>query len=173
MKELLMDTQYDFINQAEKDFIIAFDRAITKAGYESNGIQPYVCLGRYKIEYSKANLKNKKYVARFYFRDHGIVFRLYFTNIDRHSKYIENAPAWIKDPFINHQGRCKQCDKSGGGIGRKGKCSFKKSYTIDHVHHEKCAGENYYFSNLDIARIPQYIALLGEFYPNKRSVSAQ
>jgi len=170
MKDLLSDEKYNFISEKEKDFIIAFNDAITEAGYESHGIQPYVCLGKYKIEYSKAGLKNKKFVARFYFRDSGIVLRLYFTNIDKHREYIEKSPEFIKNPFINGVGKCKQCDKSGGGMGKKGKCSFKKSYTIDNVLYEKCAGENYYFDSKDIANIPRYIELLTTFCPDRKRV---
>lgn len=168
MKNLLSNEKYDFICERDKGFIIAFDDAITKAGYESNGINPYVCLGKYKIEYSKTGLKNKNYVARFYFRDSGIVLRLYFTNIDRHREYIENASEFIKNSFINNMGKCKQCDKNGGGIGKKGKCSFKKSYTIDNVLYKKCAGENYYFDKKDIESVPKYIELLKTFYPDKK-----
>lgn len=168
MRNLLLDEKYDFISQNEKDFIIAFDDAITKIGYENNGIQKYVCLGKHKIEYSKTGLKNKKFVTRFYFRDYGIVLRMYFTNIDKHREYIENSPEFIKNPFINGQGKCQQCDKNGGGIGKKGKCSFKKSYTIDNILYEKCSGENYYFDNLEIVNIPKYIELLTTFYPDKK-----
>lgn len=168
MRNLLLDEKYNFVSKEDKDFIIAFDDAIIKAGYQSNGINPYVCFGKYKIEYSKVGLKNKKFVARFYFRDNGIVLRLYFTDIDKHREYIENAPEFIKNPFINEVGTCKQCDKNGGGIGKKGKCSFKKSYIINSVPYEKCAGENYYFDSHDIDNIPKFIELLTLFYPDKK-----
>ena len=87
------------------------------------------------------------------------------TIIDR--EYIEKAEDFIKNPFINEKGRCKQCDKSGGGIGKKGKCSFKKTYTIDGIIYMKCAGENYYFANHDLYVIPKYIELIETFYPVK------
>ena len=169
MKELLSEEKYNFISDAEKAFIVAFDAAMEDAGYATSGIQPYVCLGKYKIEYSKADLKTKRFVARIYFRDSGIALRLYFTDIDRHSAITESATPFIKDPFINEVGRCKHCDQQGGGIGKKGRCSFKKSYTLDQILHEKCAGENYYFSEYSLESIPQYMALLGTFYPPKRS----
>ena len=168
MKELLLDEKYNFISENDKQFIAAFDKAITKAGYESNGINPYVCFGRYKIEYCKTGLKTKKYVARFYFRDSGAVLRMYFTNIDKHREYIENAPEFIKKPFTDSNGKCKQCDKNGGGIGKKGKCSFKKSYTIDRVFYEKCAGDTFYFSMDNLENIPKYIELLKTFYPDRK-----
>ncbi len=168
INEQLKSSEYAFINDSQKGFVLAFDEAMCKIGYESGGIVPYVCLGRYKIEYTKSGNKTKRFVARVYFRDYGIVLRLYFTNIDKHRQYIENAPEYIKTPFINDAGRCKQCDKAGGGIGNKGTCSFKKTYTINGALYEKCSGENYYFNNLELSAIPQYIELLETFYPNKK-----
>lgn len=166
----LQSPEYDFISDAEKDFVIAFDKAIQAIGYESGGIVPYVCFGKYKIEYTKAGNKTKKFVARFYFRESGIVLRLYFNNIDKHSTYIENAPDFIKAPFINDVGKCKHCYQNGGGIGKDGKCSFKKSYTLDNTLYEKCSGENYYFDNHDLSAIPFYMALIERFYRQKRGV---
>ena len=168
MQKTLTDERFDFVSARDKEFIVAFDDAITAAGYEGSGIVPYVCLGKYKVEYGKAGLKNKKIVARFYFRDEGLAFRLCFSNIAKHREYIENAPEFIKDPFVNDSGKCKQCDKNGGGIGKKGHCSFKKSYIIDSVLHEKCAGESYYFDHHSKEDIPQYIALLSTFYPERK-----
>ena len=168
MRSLLTDEKYNFVSFEEKEFIIAFDEAMIKAGYESNGINPYVCLGKYKIEYSRSGVKTKKFAARFYFRDTGIVFRLYFTNIDKHRAAVENAPEFIKNAFVNEIGKCKQCDQNGGGIGKGGRCTFKKTYTIDGILHEKCAGENFYFTNHDVAAIPEYTKLIGAFYPAKK-----
>jgi len=170
MHALLSDAKYGFIgfiNAKDKEFVAAFDDAMRGVGYKSNGIQPYVCLGKYKIEYSKTGLKTKKYVARFYFRDEGLALRLYFTNIDKHRAYLENAPLFIKEPFINGEGRCKHCYLNGGGIGKGGKCSFHKAYTLDGVLYEKCAGESFYFHTLTAEAIPQYVALLTAFYPGK------
>lgn len=157
-----------FLNEQDKQFVVSLDDAIQKIGYESSGILPYVCLGKYKIEYTKAGNKTKKFIARFYFRDYGIVLRLYFNNIDKHSKYIEAAPDFIKFPFINDVGKCKHCDQNGGGIGKKGKCSFKKTYTIDGNPYAKCSGENFYFDNHEISDIPAYIELIEIFYPPKK-----
>jgi hypothetical protein len=167
IEEQLKSLEYSFISNEQKQFVVAFNEAMLKIGYENSGITPYVCLGKYKIEYCKAGLKTKKYIARFYFRDYGIVLRLYFTNIDKHREYIENAPDFIKTPFVNDVGKCKQCDKNGGGIGKKGKCSFKKLYTIENVLYEKCSGENYYFNNYNLDTIPLYIDLIQSFYPDK------
>ena len=64
MKQQLSEKTYAFVSNKNKVFIIAFDEAMHGIGYESSGIKPYVCFGKYKIEYSKAGLKNKKFVAR-------------------------------------------------------------------------------------------------------------
>ncbi len=167
IEEQLKKQEYDFISENEKQFVCVFSKSMQEIGYANDGITPYVCLGRYKIEYYKAENKTKKVIARFYFRDSGIVLRLYFTDIDRHREYIEKAEDFIKNPFINNTGRCKQCDKNGGGIGKKGKCSFKKTYTIDGIMYSKCAGENYYFTNRDLSAIPKYIELIETFYTAK------
>lgn len=160
--------EYDFISDSEKEFIIEYDKAIRSIGYDSDGIKPYVTFGKYKIEYSRVGLKTKKVIARFYFRDSGIVLRLYFNNIDKKREYIENAIDYIKLPFVDDNGRCKNCDKDGGGItGKSGKCTFKKSYTIDGELIEKCSGENFYFNNYELSAIPEYMELITAFYPKR------
>lgn len=168
LKEQIKLPEFDFLSDSEKEFVTGFDEAVKKIGYESDGIKPYVCFGRYKIEYTRAGNKTKKYVARFYFRDSGIVLRLYFTNIDKHRKYIENAQNYIKAPFVNDTGKCRHCDENGGGIGNREKCSFRKSYTIDNVLYEKCSGETFYFENYNIDAVPKYIELLKVFYPARK-----
>jgi len=160
---LLTDRKYNYISQDQRNFVVALDKTLIDIGYESSGIVPYVGW-KYKIEYSKSGLKNKRFDARFYFYDKGIILRLYFNDIDRHSKFIENAPDFIKEPFINERGKCNHCDKSGGGIGKKGKCTFKKTYSIDGVEYSKCAGENFYFENFDISNVPKYMELITSFY---------
>jgi hypothetical protein len=84
VRELLDNPIYECISEQDKDFIAVFNDAMISAGYENNGIQPYVVFGKYKIEYYKPGTKTKKYLARVYIRDDGIVLRLYFSDIDRH-----------------------------------------------------------------------------------------
>ena len=48
MRNLLSDEIYNFVSQQDKEFIIAFNDAMIEAGYENNGIQPYVVFGKYK-----------------------------------------------------------------------------------------------------------------------------
>jgi len=165
MKRQLSEERYAFVSNQDKNFIIAFDEAMRNIGYESGGILPYVCFGKYKIEYAKSGIKTKKYVARFYFRDDHIVLRLYFTNIDKHHQFIENAPEFIKSSFTSEAGKCGHC---ANGFNKNGSCNFRKTYTIDGKTYEKCSGSNFYFFNHETENVPQYIELLTTFYPNKK-----
>lgn len=165
MKKKLSDPLYDFVSDNDKAFVIAFDKAMHKIGYENSGITPYVCFGKYKIEYSKTGLKTKKVIARFYFRDDDIVLRLYFTKIDKHIAYIENSCDFIKSSFTNDTGKCGHCDN---GFNVNDSCNFRKTYTIDEQVYEKCSGNNFYFDNHDVASVPKYIELITTFYPVKK-----
>lgn len=166
MEKLLSEDQYNFVDENDKKFIIAFDKALTNLGYESNGIVPYVCWGKYMTAYSRAGLKTKKYIARFYYRDNCIIFRLYFTNIDKHSKYIQNAPECIKTAFTNLVGACNHCENNCKD--EQGNCSHRKTYTIDEVKYEKCDGQVFCFDDHNVETVSDYINLIEEFYPIKK-----
>lgn len=166
VKDQLKLSEYDFVSQNDKKFVIQFDKAMQSIGYISDGIKPYVTFGKYKMEYTKLGNKTKKFIARFYFRDDGIVLRLYFNNIAKHSSYIENAPDYIKKPFINDYARCKHCDN---GFNKDGKCNFRKSYTIDTVYIEKCSGDSFYFDNHELYAVEEYIKLIQLFYPSGKT----
>ena len=165
IKELLATATFNFVAEKDKQFIIAFNDEMSKAGYMNNGVQPYVVFGKYKIEYCKAGLKTKKYVARIYFRDNGIVLRMYFSDIDKSRDYIEKAPDFIKKPFIDGHSRCK-------GDGCKGmivnnKCRYRKSYVIDGEPYVKCSESAFMFKKPDACNAKEYVNLLTAFYPNK------
>jgi len=168
MKNLLSDEKYNFISEKDKQFIVAFDDAITKAGYESNGIQPYVVFGKYKIEYFRAGLKTQKYLARIYIRDEEIVLRMYFSNIDKHREYIEKSPDFIKSPFINDYMRCNEGKRCGGIGDKNGICRYRKTYTIDNTVYNKCAEQSFMFFQPDISHAEKYIELLTTFYPDRK-----
>ena len=120
MKVLLENPKYECIDEQNKSFIVAFNDAMIAAGYENNDIQPYIVFGKYKIEYYKSGTKTKKYIARVYIRDDGIILRLYFSDIDKHRDYIEKAPDFIKKPFIDNSHDCKMPDCKG--MITNGKC---------------------------------------------------
>lgn len=168
MKNLLMDEKYSFVSPNDKDFIIAFTEVMKDIGFENNGIEKYVCWGKYMIAFAKAGLKTKKVVSRFYLRDGCVIFRLYFSNIDGHRETIENAPDFIKSAFTGSQGNCRHCNNKCKD--KNGNCSHRKTYTIDGQTYEKCDGEVFLFENHEMKNIPEYIELLKTFYPGKKYV---
>lgn len=164
MKQLLSDKKYEFIRKEDKAFICAFDEAIGEIGYESgNVIGNGFCWGKYMIIYAKTGAKSKKVAARIYIRDDQIVLRLFVNQIDRHRNFIEQAPDYIKLPFIGDQGNCNHCKNDHDGM-----CKFRKTYTIEGRLIEKCNGITFEFHNPDLEKLPGYMALLREFYPIKK-----
>jgi hypothetical protein len=164
MRNLLSDEIYNFVSQQDKEFIIAFNDAMIEAGYENNGIQPYVVFGKYKIEYYKPGNKTNKYIARFYFRDDEIVLRLYFSNIDKHRDYVEKSSDFIKKPFVDESHQCKHCK----GMITNGKCRYRKTYTLDGVPYVKCAEQSFMYYNMEPKNASSYAELLTVFYPAKK-----
>ncbi len=164
MEEQLNQETYSFINKKDKDFIVAFDKAIREIGYESGcNIGNGYCWGRYMIIYAKTGVKDKKVAARIYIRDNGIILRLFFTNIDRHSAYIENAPEFIRMPFVGEHGNCNHCHNEKGSL-----CKFRKTYSINNQFIEKCNGLVFEFEKPDTSKLQDYMELLKEFYPVRK-----
>lgn len=171
INELLVDSKFGFLNEDEKQFISVFNNKMKANGYTNDGIQDYVVFGKYKIEYYKAGTKSKKVVARIYIRDGdekiaarwgghglGIVLRLYFTNIDKHRAYIENAPDYIKAPFTDSHSVCRGC---------KGDCNRRKAYTLDGKAYVKCTDSAFMFEKPCAKNAFEYVNLLAAFYPTK------
>lgn len=166
MEQILNKEPFDFVNEKNKEFIIAFDRKMKELGYESNGILPYVCWGKFVTAYKKAGVKSGKCVARFYYRDDCVLFRMYFSRIEDHRGYIENAPAFIREMFTNEIGNCGHCKNNCKD--ENGNCSHCKVYRINGVRYEKCDGQVFYTDHLDIDELDEYIGLIKEFYPVKK-----
>jgi hypothetical protein len=165
MRDVISGSRFDFISDSDKDFIVAFDNEIRTLGYDfGNDIGSGYCWGRYMIIYSKTGVKSKKVIARIYIRNDGnIVLRLFFSNIDKHRAYIENAEPYIKDVFTGSHGDCSHCSHNKDGV-----CKFRKTYTLDGRLIEKCTGVVFEFWQPDLAKLPGYISLLSEFYKSKR-----
>ncbi len=127
MEQIISQSAYNFISEKDKQFIIAVDEAVKEIGYESGGsIGSGYCWGRYMIIYAKTGVKDKKVAARIYIRDNGIVLRLFFSSIDKHREYIENAPDFIRMPFVSGHGDCHHCHNE-----KEGSCKFRKTYTMN------------------------------------------
>lgn len=165
MKNLLSEERFHIVSAEDKQFILAFNDEITKLGYDFGGsIGSGFCWGKYMIIYSKSGVKSKQVAARIYIRENSIVLRLFLNKIDNHREYIETANGFIKEAFTNDYGKCNHCHNDKGGI-----CKFRKSYTLEDRLIEKCNGITFEFWEPNLEKLPEYINLLKEFYPVKRS----
>ncbi|MGA1870213.1 MAG: hypothetical protein ACMUJM_16875 [bacterium] len=164
MKNILQEERFHFISNNDKEFILAFDDKMTKLGYDFGGkIGKGFCWGKYMIIYTKSGVKNKKVFARIYIREASIILRLFFSNIDKHREFLENAPSHIKEVFLGEYGDCHHCHND-----KEGACKFRKTYTLDNRVIEKCNGCTFEFHNPSMNKILDYLALFTEFYPKRK-----
>ncbi len=165
MNRLLKERQFAFIANKDKRFMLAFDDAMTRLGYDFGGrIGSGYVWGRYMVIYTRSGVKSKRVYARIYIRDDGVLLRLFLNDIDKHRAYIEHAPRHIKDVFVGKRGNCQHCHNQ-----KNGACKFRKTYTIDGRRIEKCNGITFEFPNPTVQRLADYIALFKEFYPRGRA----
>lgn len=163
MNDILSDERFSFIKEEDKNFINIFNDYMNRLGYDfGDTIGSGFCWGKYMLIYSKTGVKTKKVVSRIYIRDQSIVLRLFLNNIDAHRNYIETAPDYIQEPFLNDFGRCNYCKND-----KESKCRFRKSYTLKGELVDKCNGITFEFWNTEVRKIPEYLKLLMEFYPAK------
>ena len=164
MDEMLSEERFNIISEPDKAFILAFDSEIMELGYDFGGkIGSGFCWGPYMIIYSKTGVKSKQVAARIFIRESHIVLRLFFNNIDKHSQYIEDSPEHIKSVFTGAHGDCS-CNP------KKDNCNFRKTYSINSRQIEKCSGVVFEFQQPDMEKLPDYIALLKEFYKIKKKL---
>jgi len=169
MEKLINEKRFDFVSKENKKFILEFTKQMNLIDYDFGGtIGDGFCWGHNMIIYSQ----KKKVIARIFIRNDGvriwgkkehkwnkcIVLRLFFSNIDKHMKYIEKAPSHIKQPFFNDQGLCNHCSEK--------KCHNMKIYTVNQQKIEKC-GYVFQFTDPKIEHIKDYIDILKEFYVKK------
>ncbi|HCL03607.1 MAG TPA: hypothetical protein DHW61_14570 [Lachnoclostridium phytofermentans] len=165
MKTILEEERFHFISDENKAFILAFNDEITKLGYDFGGnIGSGFCWGKYMIIYSKSGVKSKQVAARIYIRENSIILRVFLNKIDKHREYIENSKSFIKDVFTSDYGTCKHCHNE-----KDGTCKFRKSYSLDNKFIEKCNGFTFEFLEPNLDKLSDYIDLLREFYPVRRS----
>jgi predicted transcriptional regulator YdeE len=167
--DLLRDTSFDYITPENREFIAAFDSEIYKRGYSAGNTigssRGYGWRG-YELIYSKKGGNHGKVYARLLLRDPaGLVLRLYFDNIDKHTAYIETTSPAIKEIFTNDVGVCAHCSDK---ISKDFKCKIRKSYTLNGRTIEKCSCEAYKFTLPKLEMLPEYLALFDEFYPGKK-----
>lgn len=154
-----------FLSADSKAFIVAFNEKMNEIGYDYGDNNWWVpandTQGINVIIYSKTGIKSKNPFARIHLYEDKVDLRMYFQNINDHSSYIENAPQFIKDAFVFEGGDCK---KTSPDICVKG-CKSMKAYTIGGQDYVKCCHYPGHFHEPTIERLPEYIALLTEFYP--------
>ena len=162
MEHKLMEARFHFISDADKAFIIAFDKVFEDLGYDyGGGIGDGYGWGKYMIIYGKTGVKSRPCPARIYMKENGEVqLRLFLKNIDKHRQYIEDAPGFIKDAFTFEWGDCKNCMPT---------CKTMKIYTIDGQMYNKCCHSTVYFSNPSVEKLPAYLSLYSEFNPIKKA----
>ncbi len=164
MQTLLQQERFNILSPTDKAFICSFDAEMTRLGYDFGGtIGPGYCWGKYMIIYAKTGVKSKNVVARIYSRDNSIVLRLFLNQIDKHARFIEAAPAHIKEVFVGPRSDCRH-DRDDGD----GNCRFRKSYTLEGRLIEKCNGETFEFHDPAAHDLQEYIRLFTEFFPQKR-----
>ena len=166
----LAEERFSIISEPDKAFIHAFSNEIAELGYDYGGhIGSGYGWGPYMIIYSKIGVKSKQVAARIYIRIDTIVLRLYFSDIDKHRAFIENAPPHIKRAFTDDHGKCNHCENCHR---KDGLCKFRKTYTIDSQEYEKCNGVVFEFWQPNTEKLPDYIELLREFYGKKTRTTA-
>lgn len=166
MDELLSEARFSLISKADQALITAFDKEMVKLGCGFGGsIGRGDINGKFMIVYSLTAVTSKKAMARIFIRDHEIVLKLILSDVEKHSSYIENAAAHIKDVFTGKDGDCAACNP------KKEACRMRKTYTIDGKLSVKCSEKIFLFRQPTIEKLPDYIGLLAEFYPNKKPVS--
>lgn len=160
IKDFLQERRFNAISKPEKDFIIAFDRAIADFGYDfGNMIGSGNVFSPMVIIYGKTGTKSRPCAARIYINENGIALRLFLNKISAHTKYIENASAHIKEAF-SEKGLCTFCWD---------KCPSRPApYTIDGRTVQKCQHHTFYFDSPSVDRLPDYMGLFAEFYPKKK-----
>ncbi len=163
MKNLLSGEQFGFMRDADKEFIIAFNEQMNHMGYDcGNEFKDGVCWGIFMLIYTKTSVKSNKCYCRIYIRKEGIALRLYLSRVDHHRAYLKQAPEHIKTAFTGDWGNCGHCHNETEGV-----CRHRKTYCIDENQYEKCDGYTFEFWDTDAAKVPDYLALLNEFYPQK------
>jgi len=164
MENLISEERFNILSEADKSFILAFDKEMIQLGYSSGGsIGNGFCWGRYMIIYSKVGVKNKQVAARIYIRENSIVLRLFLNKLDEHREYIESSKDFIKEVFTGDHGKCSHCHNEKNGV-----CKFRKAYTLENRYIEKCNGITFEFWEPNLEKLPDYMNMLKEFYTEKK-----
>ena len=157
MEETLQERRFNVIFDGDKEFIIAFDKAINELGYDFGGSIEY---GYGWISYGKSGTKSRPRIANISVNKDGIILRFYLNKVDKHREYIENSPSHIKEAFVFEGGDCTGCCSNF--------CSGK-IYSIGGKSFHKCNHHVFFFKNPTNEKLSDYIGLLNEFFAKKKA----
>jgi len=159
MKEFLAERRFNIVSEPDKEFIIAFDKAVNGLGYDfGDAIHAAHSWGAcMTIIYGKTGTKSRPCPARIHIRENDVLFQMYFTKIDDHRQYIEAAPAYIKEVFTSNKEGCKAC---------RSKCG-PKEFTIDGQFKSICCDTPFWFDKPSVDKLPDYMGIFAEFYSKK------
>ena len=163
IEDLMSERRFNHVSDADKAFILAFDKAIGEMGYDFGKFFTSAYSGSaVMIVYGKTDTKSRPVAARVIINNDGIVLRLYLKKIDSHRNYIENAPIHIQDVFTGTDSDCSFC---------RNPC-VPMTYTIEGITKYKCDGRLRFYKP-SVEKLPDYMGLLKEFYPGKKSKPAK
>jgi len=169
MESILKEPRFDFLSDKSRAFLLAFDHEMEALGYYfGQSIGNGYCWGRFMVIYRKRGAKSNQVYARVYLRDNDIVLRLFLNRIDKHRAYLEQAEPFILAPFTGERGNCAHCHNE-----KNSSCKFRKSYTLFDRNIDKCNGITFEFFEPDLMRLPGYLALFREFYPQKKQADGK
>ncbi|PWL41533.1 MAG: hypothetical protein DBY45_09925 [Clostridiales bacterium] len=161
LETILSESQFDYIGEQDKQFILSFTKAMEQMGYTfGDTIGSGFCWGKHMLIFRRAGVKSKNVYARIYMSDGSIVLRLFFNNVTKHASFISAAPQHIKEVFTGDYGNCKHCKGNS--------CKFRKDYVIDGKAIEKCNGTTFTFFHPAFVHLLDYLSLFQEFYPKKK-----
>ncbi len=149
----------------DTEFIVVFNAEMNRLGYICNRV-----LGggdgcdQKMFAFTKAGVKSQKVYARVYLWGNEWILRLYFSQVDKHTEFIEQAPDFIQQAFTGDYGTCGHCNNRK----EDGSCNHRKSYTIHGRPYELCDGYAFGFTSPSKERIPDYIKLFLTFYPERK-----
>ncbi|MCL2604159.1 MAG: hypothetical protein FWD90_06745 [Defluviitaleaceae bacterium] len=163
MADLLSEVRFNILSESDKTFMQSFDKEMKTLGYDcENIIGSGLSWGMYMIAYGKTGTKSRPNAARIYIKEDGeVCLRLFLNKVDKHMKYIENTPVYIKNAFIFEGGDCKSCNTA---------CAPGKVYTIDGLVMQKCNHSTFYFYRPQIEILTDVMVLMTKFYPVKKKV---
>jgi len=146
-----------------------------------------------KTVFSRILIREGHIILRLYFMNIDN-HRAYIENSPpyiKHGFVLENLPPHIKDKFWLKDGNCIVCSdackytnkyvfeghayakctnpaKDDVCLSCANTCKMNKRYTIDGKQYAKCGHYPGHFAEPSVERLPDYMALLAEFYPAKK-----